>query len=146
MTDEFIYLDYAATTPTDPRVAEIMQAQLTVDGNFGNPSSAHIVGRRAGDAIDLAAQQLAALLNCKPGELIWTSGATESDNLAITGAARYREHRGKHLITMPTEHNAVTDVFRALEQQGFDVTWLQPGDDGRLNIGDLAAALRGHRC
>jgi len=142
MTDEFIYLDYAATTPTDPRVAEIMQAQLTVDGNFGNPSSAHIVGRRAGDAIDRAAQQLAALLNCKPGELIWTSGATESDNLAITGAARYREHRGKHLITMPTEHNAVTDVFRALEQQGFDVTWLQPGDDGRLNIGDLAAALR----
>ena len=142
MTDEFVYLDYAATTPTDPRVAEIMQAQLTAEGNFGNPSSAHIVGRRAGDAIDLAAQQLAALLNCKPGELIWTSGATESDNLAITGAACYREHRGKHLITMPTEHNAVTDVFRALEQQGFDVTWLQPGDDGRLNIGDLAAALR----
>jgi cysteine desulfurase len=142
MTDEFVYLDYAATTPTDPRVAEIMLAQLTAEGGFGNPSSAHIMGRRASDVVDRATRQLATLLNCQPGELIWTSGATESDNLAITGAARHREHRGKHLITMPTEHNAVTDVFRALEKQGFEVTWLQPDDSGRLNIGDLAAALR----
>jgi len=142
MMDEFVYLDYAATTPTDPRVAEIMLAQLTADGGFGNPSSAHIVGRRASDVVDRATRQLATLLNCQPRELIWTSGATESDNLAITGAARHREHRGKHLITMPTEHNAVTDVFSALENQGFEVTWLQPDDGGRLNIGDLAAALR----
>ncbi len=142
MTDEFVYFDYAATTPTDPRVAEIMLAQLTAEGGFGNPSSAHIAGRRASDVVDRATRQLATLLNCQPGELIWTSGATESDNLAITGAARHREQRGKHLITMPTEHNAVTDVFRALEKQGFDVTWLQPDDSGRLNIGDLAAALR----
>jgi cysteine desulfurase len=142
MTDEFVYLDFAATTPTDPRVAEIMLAQLTAEGGFGNPSSAHIMGRRASDVVDRATRQLATLLNCQPGELIWTSGATESDNLAITGAARHREHRGKHLITMPTEHNAVTDVFRALEKQGFEVTWLQPDDSGRLNIGDLAAALR----
>ncbi len=142
MTDDLIYLDYAATTPVDPRVAEIMLAQLTADGGFANPSSAHIAGRRASEIVDRATRQLAALLNCNPGELIWTSGATESDNLAITGAARHREHRGKHLITMPTEHNAVTDVFRALEKQGFDVTWLRPDDTGRLNLGDLAAALR----
>ena len=142
MTDEFVYLDYAATTPVDPRVAEIMLAHLTAEGDFGNPSSAHIVGRRASDVADRATRQLAALLNCDPGELVWTSGATESDNLAISGAARHREHRGKHLITMPTEHNAVTDVFQALERQGFDVTWLRPDDTGRLNIGDLAAALR----
>ncbi len=142
MTDELVYLDYAATTPTDPRVAEIMLALLTADGDFANPSSAHIAGRRASDAVDRASLQLAALLNCSPGELVWTSGATESDNLAISGAARHREHRGRHLITMPTEHNAVTDVFRALEKQGFDVTWLHPDDNGRLNINDLAAALR----
>lgn len=142
MTDDFVYLDYAATTPVDPRVAEIMLAQLTADGGFANPSSAHVAGRRASDVVDRATRQLATLLNCNPGELVWTSGATESDNLAISGAARHREHRGKHLITMPTEHNAVTDIFRALEKQGFEVTWLQPDDKGRLNIGDLAAALR----
>ncbi len=142
MTDDFVYLDYAATTPVDPRVAEIMLAQLTADGGFANPSSAHVAGRRAGDVVDRATRQLATLLNCNPGELVWTSGATESDNLAISGAARHREHRGKHLITMPTEHNAVTDIFRALEKQGFEVTWLRPDDEGRLNISDLAAALR----
>lgn len=142
MTDDFIYLDYAATTPVDHRVVDIMLALLPADGDFGNPSSAHVAGRRAREAVDRATRQLSALLNCDPGELIWTSGATESDNLAIAGAARHREYRGKHLITMPTEHNAVTDVFRALEKQGFDVTWLQPDDDGRLDIGDLAAALR----
>ncbi len=142
MTDDFIYLDYAATTPVDHRVVEIMLTLLPADGDFGNPSSAHVAGRRARDAVDRATRQLSGLLNCDPGELTWTSGATESDNLAIAGAARHREHRGKHLITMPTEHNAVTDVFRALEKQGFDVTWLQPDDNGRLDIGDLAAALR----
>jgi len=142
MTDDFVYLDYAATTPVDPRVAEIMLAQLTADGGFANPSSAHVAGRHASDVVNRATRQLAALLNCNPGELVWTSGATESDNLAISGAARHREHRGKHLITMPTEHNAVTDIFRALEKQGFEVTWLQPDGEGRLNIGDLAAALR----
>lgn len=142
MSSNFIYLDYAATTPVDPRVADLMAQHLTADGDFANPSAIHIAGRRASDTIERAAIQLAGLLNCKPGELVWTSGATESNNLAITGAARYRESRGKHLITMPTEHKAVTGVFRALEKQGFEVTWLPPDDRGRLHIGEFEAALR----
>ncbi len=142
MSDDLIYLDYAATTPVDPRVAEIMLAQMTMDGGFANPSSVHIAGRRASDVVERATSQLAALINCKAKELIWTSGASESNNLAIIGAARNREHRGRHLISMPTEHNAVTDVFRSLEKDGFEVTWLQPDEDGRLRIGDLADALR----
>jgi len=142
VSDDLIYLDYAATTPVDPRVAEIMLAQMTMDGGFANPSSVHIAGRRASDVVEQATSQLATLINCKAKELVWTSGASESNNLAIIGAARNRERRGKHLISMPTEHNAVTDVFRSLEKSGFEVTWLQPDDDGRLRIGDLADALR----
>jgi len=142
VSTDIIYLDYAATTPVDPRVADIMSAHLTASGNYANPSAIHIAGRSASDAVDRATRQLSALLNCKADELVWTSGATESNNLAIAGAARYRESRGKHLITMPTEHKAVCDVFRALEKQGFDVTWLQPKENGRLRIGDFEAALR----
>ena len=142
MSTDIIYLDYAATTPVDPRVADIMSAHLTASGNYANPSAIHIAGRSASDAVDRATRQLSALLNCKADELVWTSGATESNNLAIAGAARYRESRGKHLITMRTEHKAVCDVFRALEQQGFDVTWLRPKENGRLHIGDFEAALR----
>ena len=142
MSTDIVYLDFAATTPVDPRVADVMSAHLTTTGNFANPSAVHIAGRSASDAVDRATRQLSTLLNCKPGELVWTSGATESNNLAIAGAARYRESRGKHLITMPTEHKAVCDVFRALEKQGFEVTWLQPKENGRLHIGDFEAALR----
>lgn len=142
MSDDLIYLDYAATTPVDPRVAEIMLAQMTMDGGFANPSSIHIAGRRASEVVERATRQLATLINCSAKELIWTSGASESNNLAIIGAARNREHRGKHLISMPTEHKAVTDVLRALEKKGFEITWLQPDADGRLRIGDLADALR----
>ena len=142
MTDDLIYLDYAATTPVDPRVAEIMLEQMTIAGGFANPSSIHIAGRRASGVVERATSQLATLINCSAKELIWTSGASEYNNLAIIGAARNREHRGKHLISMPTEHNAVTDVFRALEKNGFEVTWLRPDEDGRLRIGDLADALR----
>jgi len=142
MSADFIYLDYAATTPVDPRVAELMTQYLAADGDFANPSAVHIAGRRASEVVERAAKQLAGLLNCKPGALTWTSGATESNNLAIQGAARYRESRGKHLVTMPTEHKAVTAVFRALEKQGFEVTWLEPDDRGRLHIGEFEAALR----
>ena len=137
-----IYLDYAATTPVDPRVAETMAGLQGADGDFANPSAIHPAGRRSSEHIARAAAQLASLLNTQAERLIWTSGATESNNLAIIGAARHREHRGKHLITMLTEHKAVTDVFRALEGQGFEVAWLKPDQRGVLDVADLEAAMR----
>ncbi|NNF40550.1 MAG: aminotransferase class V-fold PLP-dependent enzyme [Woeseiaceae bacterium] len=137
---DLIYLDYAATTPVDARVAEHMQACR--QSAFANPSSSHIAGRASRKTVDTAAEQLAALLNVAPRTLIWTSGATESDNLGIAGAARHRAHRGKHLVTMATEHKAVTDVFRHLEKQGFEVSWLLPDAHGLLAPDTLAAALR----
>ena len=140
--DDLVYLDYAATTPVDPDVAATMAALLTADGDFANPSAIHPAGRRSSRHVAQAAARLAALLNSVPERLIWTSGATESNNLAIQGAARAREHRGRHLITMATEHKAVTAVFRALERQGFDVTWLRPDKRGVLDPADLQAALR----
>lgn len=140
MAKDFIYLDYAASTPVDPRVAECMRDCR--EFGFANPSSNHVAGRLSRANIERAAQQLAALLNVDPATLIWTSGATESDNLGIAGAARFRSHRGKHLVTLLTEHKAVTDVFRMLEKQGFEVTWLKPEDDGRLDLATFAAALR----
>ncbi len=137
---DLIYLDYAATTPLNQQVAERMR---DVQANaWFNPSSNHIGGRISAAVISLAAEQLASLLNVNPASLLWTSGATEADNLAIMGAARQRAHRGKHLVTMRTEHKAVVDVFRALEKQGFDVTWLEPDPDGRLPIERFEAALR----
>ena len=142
MTDKMIYLDYAASTPLDPAVADAMASLAEIDGSYANASSNHAAGRRARALVDDAAGQLAALLGCRPDELIWTSGATESDNLAIAGAARYRQDRGKHLVTMPTEHKAVTDVFHALEKQGFDVTWLHPDETGRVSIDALQLAQR----
>ena len=135
-----IYLDYAATTPLVPRVAERMR-KVQANAWF-NPSSNHIGGRISAAVISLAAEQLASLLNVNPASLLWTSGATEANNLAITGAARQRAHRGKHLVTMRTEHKAVVDVFRALEKQGFEITWLEPDADGHLPIERLEAALR----
>ena len=142
MSREWLYLDYAATTPVDACVAEFMQRFLTFTDEFGNPSAQHAAGRAAMQAVDEAAESLAALVNCDPGRLVWTSGATESDNIAIQGIARSRAQEGRHLVTMPTEHKAVTDVFRALEKQGFEVTWLEPARDGRLDLAELEAAIR----
>ena len=138
-----IYLDYAATTPVDPVVAEQMGRHLTMDGVFGNPGSAnHEFGRRALRAVDKAREQVAALINADPHEIIWTSGATESDNLAITGTARGRRHRGQHIVTCKTEHKAVLDVCRELEREGFALTLLDPEPDGLLDSAALEQALR----
>ena len=139
---EILYLDYAASTPVEPWVAEAMSALMTADGNYANPSSTHSAGRRSNEHIAHAAGQLASLLNTDAERLIWTSGATESNNLAILGAAHYRQDRARHLITMRTEHKAVTDPFSALEKQGFDVTWLDPEANGLLDIAKLTAAIR----
>ncbi len=140
--EDLIYLDYAASTPVDPRVAEAMTELMTADGNYANPSSTHAAGRRSVEHIAHAASQLARLLNTDADRLIWTSGATESDNLAILGGAHYRQEQGMHLITMRIEHKAVTDSFNALEAQGFDVSWLDPEANGVLDIAKLEAALR----
>lgn len=140
MAGDFIYLDYAASTPLDPLVAERLHECR--ESGFANPSSNHVAGRISRAMIDRAAQQLAALLNVDPETLIWTSGATESDNLGIAGAARFLSHRGKHLVTLMTEHKAVTDVFHMLEKEGFEVTWLHPDDKGRLDPAAFASALR----
>lgn len=139
---DLIYLDYAASTPVDPRVVEAMTALMIDAGNYANPSSTHLAGRHSVEHIARAAEQLAGLLNTDADRLIWTSGATESDNLAILGAAHYRRACGRHLITMRTEHKAVTDPFSALEKQGFEVTWLDPETNGVLDLAKLEAVLR----
>jgi cysteine desulfurase len=139
---DHIYLDYAASTPVDKHVAAAMTALMTVDGNYANPSSTHSAGRRSVEHIAHAAAQLARLLNTDADRLIWTSGATESDNLAILGAAHYRSNRGRHLITMRTEHKAVVDTFNALEKEGFDVTWIDPETNGVLDVAKLDSTLR----
>lgn len=135
-----VYLDYAASTPVEPQVLERMRecGALTC----ANPSSTHRPGRIAQSLIAAAAAQLAALLNVDPRTLIWTSGATESDNLAIAGGARYRASEGRHLVSMRTEHKAVIDVFEALQRQGFEVTWVSPRENGLLAPEDFVAALR----
>jgi cysteine desulfurase len=135
-------LDFAATTPIDQRVAAAMQSCLSPNGAFANPASIHIAGRESAALVVKARQALADLLGADPRCLIWTSGATESDNLAIIGAAAYRAHRGKHLITMPTEHKAVTDTFKYLEKNGYDVTWLGPNSGGLLAIENLESRIR----
>ena len=140
MASDLIYLDYAATTPLHPDVAECMR-QVQSEAYF-NPASNHAAGRLSLAIVNNAAAELAKLLNVSLTTLLWTSGATESNNLAILGAAKQREHRGKHLITMRTEHKAVVDVFRFLEKQGFEVTWLTPDSDGQLSPDRLEAALR----
>lgn len=140
--DQLLYLDYAASTPVDPWVAEAMSALMMADGNYANPSSTHAAGRRSVEYIAHAAGQIAGLLNTDVDRLIWTSGATESNNLAILGAARYRRERGRHLITMRTEHKAVTDPFSELQKQGYEVTWLDPQESGLLDIAKLETAMR----
>ncbi len=138
-----IYLDYSATTPVDPRVAKAMMECLTNEGNFGNPASrSHEFGWKAEEAVDNARQQVAALVNADPKEIIWTSGATESDNLAIKGAAHFYSKNGKHIITLKTEHKAVLDTCRQLEREGFEVTYLEPKDNGLVDMDTLKAAIR----
>ena len=136
-----IYLDYSATTPVDPRVAETMIPYLTEQ--FGNPASrSHAFGWEAEKAVEQAREEVAGLVNCDPREIVWTSGATESDNLAIKGAAQFYKGKGKHLITVRTEHKAVLDPMRELERQGFEVTYLDPEPNGLLDLDKFAAAIR----
>jgi cysteine desulfurase len=136
-------MDYSATTPVDPRVAELMCSYLTPDGKFGNPASrSHQFGWDADDAVEEARRQVAALLNANPKEIVWTSGATESDNLAIKGAAQFYHKRGKHIITCKTEHKAVLDTCRHLEREGFEVTYLDPESSGLIDLAKLEAAMR----
>lgn len=136
-----IFLDYSATTPVDPRVAEKMIPWLTE--HFGNPASrSHAYGWEADAAVEEAREQVAALVGADPREIVWTSGATESNNLAIKGAANFYAGKGKHLITLKTEHKAVLDTMRELERQGFEVTYLDVQDNGLLDLDVFKAALR----
>jgi cysteine desulfurase len=136
-----IYLDYSATTPVDPRVAKKMVPFLF--DRFGNPASrSHSYGWDAEEAVELAREQVAQLVGADPKEIVWTSGATESDNLAIAGAARFNRGKGKHLITVTTEHKAVLDSMRHLEREGFTVTYLDPEPNGLLDLEKFTAAIR----
>ncbi|MGA8051601.1 MAG: IscS subfamily cysteine desulfurase [Burkholderiales bacterium] len=136
-----IYLDYSATTPVDPRVAEKMIPYLTE--HFGNPASrSHSFGWKAEEAVEEARANVAALVGCDAKEIVWTSGATESINLALKGAAEFYKTKGKHLITMTIEHKATLDTMRELERRGFEVTYLDPEPDGLLDLAKLEAAFR----
>ncbi|MFT6917340.1 MAG: cysteine desulfurase [Motiliproteus sp.] len=138
-----IYLDYSATTPVDPRVAEKMIECLTMEGNFGNPASrSHLFGWKAEEAVENARHQVADLVNCDPREIVWTSGATESDNLAIKGVAHFYSKKGKHIITSKIEHKAVLDTCRQLEREGFEVTYLDPLPNGIVTPESIENALR----
>ena len=136
-----IYMDYSATTPVDPRVADKMIPYLTE--MFGNPASrSHAFGWEADAAVELAREQVAALVNADPKEIVWTSGATESNNLAIKGAANFYQGKGKHIVTMRIEHKAVIDTVREMERQGFSASYLDPEPNGLLDIEKFKAALR----
>ncbi len=136
-----IYLDYSATTPVDPRVAQKMIPWLTE--HFGNPASrSHPFGWEAEHAVENAREEVAKLVNCDPKEVVWTSGATESNNLALKGAAHFYKAKGKHLVTVKTEHKAVLDTMRELEREGFECTYLDPRPDGLVDLAVLEAALR----
>ena len=138
-----IYLDYSSTTPVDERVAQAMMECLTKEGNYGNPASrSHVFGWNADKAVEEARKNVADLINANPKEIIWTSGATESDNLAIKGAAHFYQKNGKHIITCKTEHKAVLDTCRQLEREGYEVTYLEPRDNGLIDLDDLKDAIR----
>lgn len=138
-----IYLDYSATTPVDPRVAEKMSACLTNEGNFGNAASrSHSFGWQAEEAIETGRAQVAELINADPREIVWTSGATESDNLGIKGAARFYQKNGKHIITSSIEHKAVLDTCRQLERDGYEITYLPPDENGITQPEAVEAAMR----
>ena len=137
------YMDYSATTPVDFRVAKKMANYLTMEGDFGNAASrSHYYGWQAEKAVDEARSQVASLVGADPREIVWTSGATESDNLAIKGIANFYHKRGKHIITMKTEHKAVLDTCRQLEREGFEVTYLEPLSNGLLDINVFKDAIR----
>ena len=137
------YMDYSATTPVDQRVAEKMAKYLTMEGDFGNAASrSHYYGWQAEKAVDKARSQVADLVGADPREIVWTSGATESDNLAIKGIAHFYHKRGKHIITLKTEHKAVLDTCRQLEREGFEVTYLDPLPNGLLDIDVFKSAIR----
>jgi cysteine desulfurase len=139
-----IYLDYSATTPVDPRVAQKMSDCLLTDGNFGNPASrSHVYGWLAEEAVEEARTHVAKLLNCDPREIVWTSGATESDNLAIKGVAEAQGASRRHIVTSAIEHKAVLDTCAYLETKGFEVTYLNPGKNGIVDPQQVAAALQG---
>ena len=141
---QLTYLDYAATTPVDKDVAEKMMHYLTFDGVFGNPASrSHGFGWQAEEAVETAREQIADLVNADPREIVFTSGATESDNLAIKGAAQFYSGRGKHIITSKIEHKAVLDVCRELEQEGFEITYLEPQQGtGLITVDMVKDAIR----
>ena len=138
-----IYFDYLATTPVDPRVVEKMVHCLSVEGNFGNPASrSHLYGWKAEEAVENARRQVADLIGADPREIVWTSGATESDNLAIKGVAHFYQKKGKHIITSKIEHKAVLDTCRQLEREGYEVTYLDPNEQGLISPEAIADALR----
>ncbi|ULX58032.1 IscS subfamily cysteine desulfurase [Ectothiorhodosinus mongolicus] len=138
-----IYLDYSSTTPMDERVAKKMSEYLTVDGLFGNPASrSHKFGWESEAAVEEAREEVAALVNADPREIIWTSGATEANNLAIKGAAHFYHKKGRHIVTVKTEHKAVLDSTRQLEREGYEVTYLDPEPNGLVDLAKLEAALR----
>ncbi|CAB5499002.1 Cysteine desulfurase (EC =_ IscS [Bathymodiolus thermophilus thioautotrophic gill symbiont] len=137
------YMDYSATTPVDERVAAIMMKYLTLDGDFGNPASnSHYYGWQADEAVKKARKQVADLISADPREIVFTSGATESDNLAIKGVAHFYKKKGNHIITLKTEHKAVLDTCRQLEREGFEVTYLDPMPNGLLDLQVLKDAIR----
>lgn len=138
-----IYLDYSATTPVDERVAKSMAECLTLQGNFGNPASrSHPFGWKAEEAVEEARRNVAEIIGAVPKEIVWTSGATESDNLAIKGAAEFNQKKGKHIITMKTEHKAVLDTCRQLERDGFEVSYMDPMENGLLDLEAFKKEIR----
>lgn len=138
-----IYLDYSSTTPVDPRVADKMMECLTLEGNYGNPASrSHMLGWKAEEAVETARRQIADLIKADPREIVWTSGATEADNLAIKGVAHFYSKKGKHIITSKIEHKAVLDSCRQLEREGCEVTYLDPDDKGLISPQIVADAIR----
>jgi len=138
-----IYLDYASTTPVDSRVAKKMIDHLTLDGNFGNPASrSHKFGWKAEESVEEARSHIANLVNCDPREIVWTSGATEADNLAIKGIANFYKSKGTHIITSKIEHKAVLDPCRQLERDGFEITYLEPNDGGLITLQSVREAIR----
>lgn len=143
MSDKPIYFDYMATTPVDQRVIDVMLQYMGSNAHFGNPASAtHVYGRNAALGVEKARAQVAHLVGAKEEEIVFTSGATESINLAILGAARFYQRKGRHIISMTTEHKAVLDSLSQLEREGFQVTYLQPKSDGLLDLSSLSDALR----
>ena len=138
-----IYFDYAATTPVDPRVAQKMSECLLAEGKFGNPASrSHKFGWEADEAVELARRQVADMVNADPREIVWTSGATESNNLALKGVAHFYNKKGNHIVTSKIEHKAVLDSCRHLEREGYEVTYLDPGEDGLITPESVAKAIR----